>query len=261
MSLTDTYKGAEADYIRNAQIQTPGAEGGDVARVDIERSLLSLAPGAWLGDVSRSFDIQLWGFAGAAKKLPLEGASTAFRVDEEGQETAIGNVLEFINSGGDEGAPADSARHRPDHRRRLERRPRPGRSGPRARPAQHPGLSHRPRQPGAAARRLGPRAARPAGIPARRHALPPGHRHGHQRRAHARDPRAARRRPRRGRAAGGDAARRPAAASRDDLRAAHRRPPHLHRPHPPDRGPARPRQEPRRDGRRDRGPQDPRAAD
>lgn len=104
MSLTDSYKGAEADYIRNAQIRTPDAQGAEVARVDIERSLLSLAPGAWLADASRDFDIQLWGFAGAAKKLPLEGASTSFRVDDEGQETAIGNVLEFINSGGDEGA-------------------------------------------------------------------------------------------------------------------------------------------------------------
>ncbi|MGO8703551.1 MAG: hypothetical protein ACLQVA_07015 [Candidatus Brocadiia bacterium] len=102
MSLTDSYKGPEADYIRSAQVQTPGAQGGEVARVDLERSLLNLAPGTWLADVSRAFDVQLWGFAGGAKKLPLEGASTAFRVDEEGQETAIGNVLEFINAGGDE---------------------------------------------------------------------------------------------------------------------------------------------------------------
>ena len=104
MSLTDTYRGAEADYVRNAQVQTPGVQGAEVARVDIERSLLSLAPGAWLADLSRHFDIQLWGFAGAAKKSPLEGAAKEFRVDDEGQETAIGNVLEFINSGGDEGA-------------------------------------------------------------------------------------------------------------------------------------------------------------
>ena len=104
MSLTDAYKGSEADYIRNAGIQTSGAPSGEVARVDIERSLLSLAPGAWLGDLSRTFDVQLWGFAAAPKRYPLEGASKDFQVDDEGQETAIGNVLEYINSGGDEAA-------------------------------------------------------------------------------------------------------------------------------------------------------------
>ena len=103
MSLTDSYKGLEADYIRTAQIQTAGAPASEIARVDIERTLLSLAPGSWLGDLSRQFDIQLWGFAGAAKNFPIEGASKDFRADDEGQETAIGNVLEFINSGGDEG--------------------------------------------------------------------------------------------------------------------------------------------------------------
>ena len=133
--LTDSYDGAEADWLRDQDVPAPssaelaaagaglpaGAAGGRVAeRLDIARALLRQTPGSWLAEAKQKFDIHPLHFSGKTGQFSLDAAEAAappapgsarsgtspapeqgarFNVDDDGFSTDIGSALEEVVRG------------------------------------------------------------------------------------------------------------------------------------------------------------------